>query len=927
MPLGWNEIRARALKFSKGWESASYEKGETQSFYNDFFDVFGVSRRQVGFYEQSIKKLNNKQGFIDLFWPATLLVEQKSAGRSLVDARSQAMDYLNTLSSAEFPRYILLSDFQNFELLDLETGNTVSFKLCELHKNVGHFAFIAGYTPKVYEDQDPVNIDASDLMSELHKQLEESGYIGHDLEMLLVRLMFCLFADDTGIFDKDHFTFYLENHTKPDGTDLGGQLLTLFDVLNTPEDKRQKTLDEDLARFPYVNGGLFEKPLRPVSFNSDMRKALMECCYFDWTSVSPALFGSLFQTVMLPIEQRKKGAHYTSEKNILKVIRPLFLDGLWEEFARIKTNRKKLEVFHTGLSKIRIFDPACGCGNFLILAYRALRELEIEILKAINPKDKHGLQTLVLDIKSLCKIDVDQFYGIEISEFPARIAETAMWLIDHQMNMKLSETFGQSFARLPLKKSAKIVQGNALTTDWKTVIEPSLCTYIVGNPPFIGKKEQGEEQKRDVKSVFKGIKGNGVMDYVACWYLKAADYIQNTNIKVAFVSTKSIVQGEQVGILWNEMYKRGSRIFFAHRTFKWTIDAQKAKGMKIAAVHVVIVGFSASNCSSKFLFEYETVTSDPHIVPANIINAYLVDGAEVTILSRRSPLCSAPEIRYGSIGIDDGHLVLTEEERNTLLSIEPEAASYIRPFIGADEYIKNTMRYCLWLKNISPEKLRNLKEVMIRVEKVKQFRLKSDRKETIELAKTPTLFGEIRQPNKEYLMIPKVSSENRHYIPIGYCPAEYIANGSSLIIPDADLYAFGVVTSEMHMSWMRYVGGRTKSDYQYSSSLIYNNFPWPECNAQQRVIISQKAQAVLEARAQFPNATLADLYDPNAMPPVLLKAHQELDRAVDSAYRKAPFKDERGRMEYLFELYQKISAPLDMQKIKKKKVVSKTVCV
>ncbi len=912
MPLSWTEIKNRALNFSKEWKDAHYEKGETQSFYNDFFDVFGISRRKVGYYEQSIKKLNNKQGFIDLFWPGTLLVEQKSTGRSLKDAKTQAMDYLQTINDNEFPRYILLSDFQSFRLFDLETGDQSFFNLQALHENVQHFAFIAGYKAQVYRDQDPANIEASELMGELHRQLEISGYEGHDLEMLLVRLMFCLFADDTGIFERDHFLFYLENHTKGDGSDLGGHLITLFDVLNTPEGQRQKTLDEDLAHFPYVNGALFERRLRPVSFDKVMRDSLLQCCYFDWSKVSPALFGSLFQTVMLPAEQRKKGAHYTSEKNILKVIKPLFLNDLWREFEKIKANHLKLKEFHERLSRIRIFDPACGCGNFLILAYRELRELELEILKKVYAGKA------MLDVSYFSQIDVDQFYGIELEEFPARIAETAMWLIDHQMNIKLSETFGQAFVRLPLKKTARILHGNALTADWRDVLNPEHCTYIIGNPPFLGKKEQTKEQKNEVKQVFQGVKGNGVMDYVSCWYLKAASYMQGTEIRAAFVSTKSIVQGEQVGILWNEMYKRNCRIFFGHRTFKWTIDAKKAKGMKIAAVHVVIVGFSAINISSKHIFEYETIVSDPHMIRAETINAYLVDGPEVIVLSRRSSLCSAPEIKYGSIGIDDGHLVLTEQEKSEILKLEPQAEPFIRPFIGADEYIKNKRRYCIWLKDIAPEKLRTLKTILERVEKVKLFRLKSGRKETNELAKTPALFGEIRQPDSDYLIIPKVSSEGRRYIPIGYCPMEYIANGSSLIIPEADVYTFGIVISKMHMAWMRYVGGRTKSDYQYSSSLIYNNFPWPEPTERQRIKVGEKAQAVLDARAKFPDSSLADLYDPNTMPPALLKAHQELDKAVDTAYRKTPFKDERTRIGFLFSLYQQITEPL-LSKQKKKR--------
>ncbi|MBR9909677.1 MAG: class I SAM-dependent DNA methyltransferase [Gammaproteobacteria bacterium] len=912
MPLSWNEIKARAARFTDDWQDAHYEKGETQTFYNEFFEVFGNRRRNVAVYEEKVKKINDKQGFIDLFWPGHLLVEQKSAGRDLAKARVQATDYFLSITEKEKPRFILLSDFQTFELLDLEENEEHHFTLAELPDNVRHFAFIAGYQQTKYRDQDPANIEASELMSNLHKLLEESGYTGHSLERLLVRFMFCLFAEDTGIFPMESFLRLIEDRTAEDGSDLGGWLIHLFEVLNTPVEKRQKNLDEDLAAFPYVNGQLFADPIGIPSFDSAMRDALLKCTYFNWTKVSPALFGSLFQTVMLPESQRQGGAHYTSEKNILKIIQPLFLDELRNEFEHIKSlkigRQQKFEQLQDKISELAFFDPACGCGNFLILALRELRELELEILEALNPNRS---RQRVLDIGALTKISLDNFCGIEIEEFPARIAEAAMWLVDHQMNMRLSESFGQAYVRLPLKTAANIYHGNAVTKDWSEVISASKCSYILGNPPFIGKKEQTKVQKSEVNAVFEGVKGKGVMDYVACWYIKAAKYIQNTNVEVAFVSTKSIVQGEQVGILWNEIYKYSCHISFAHRTFKWTIDEKRAKGMKIAAVHVVIVGFSSKDVSTKKIYEYETVVSDPHVVAAKTINAYLVEGPEVSVFSRRKVLSSnAPEMKYGSIGIDGGHLVLTQEERKALISKEPAAEPYIRPFVGADEYIKGKLRYCLWLKDIAPDKLRHLKNVLSRVEKVKQFRLASDRKGTKALAATPSLFGEIRQPDRDYLIIPKVSSETRLYIPIGYCDKEYIANGSSLIIPSATLYDFGIVTSGMHMSWMRYIGGRTKSDYQYSSSLIYNNFPWPEANDTQKEEVSKKAQAVLDARKNYPDSTLADLYDPNTMPPDLFKAHQSLDKAVDKAYRKAAFSNEKERIEYLFQLYQALTTPL-----------------
>ncbi len=914
MPLSWNEIKSRALNFSKEWKDAHYEKGETQSFYNDFFEVFGISRRKVGFYEQSIKKLNNKYGFIDLFWPGTLLVEQKSAGRSLKEAKDQVFnDYLPSINDNEFPRYILLSDFQNFDLLDLETGEQVFFSLKTLHENIQHFAFIAGYKTQVYRDQDPVNIEASELMSELHRQLEVSGYQGHDLEILLVRLMFCLFADDTGIFEKDHFLFYLQNHTKEDGSDLGGHLLTLFDTLNTSYNERQKALDEDLTRFPYVNGALFERPLRPVSFDKVMRDALLQCCYFDWSKVSPALFGSLFQIVMLPEEQRKKGAHYTSEKNILKVIKPLFLDELWQEFEKVKNNWPKLKAFHEGLSQIRIFDPACGCGNFLILAYRELRELELEILKILYTGKA------MLDVTFFSKIDVDQFYGIELEEFPVRIAETAMWLMDHQMNIKLSETFGQAFFRLPLKKSAKIFHGNALTTDWKKIIEPRKLSYIISNPPFIGYSLMSLEQRHENQFLFRRVKGAGVLDYVSGWYAKATDYLKGTKIKAAFVSTNSITQGEQVSILWNELINnRGIHLHFAHRTFKWTLDAQKAHGMNIAAVYVVIIGFADFGADQKKIFEYETITSDPHEIKVKKLNSYLVEGENIFISKISKPLCDVPGITKGNQPTDDGNLLLSNEDKEKFIKSEPNAIKYIKPFISAKEFLNKKSRWCLWLQSIQPDELRKMPLVIERIKQVKEFRLASKKAATVRLAQFPSLFAEIRQPTSDYLLIPRHTSENRSYIPFGFLDKDNIVADSCSFLPNAEHFHFGVMSSVMHMTWVRYICGRLKGDYRYSNKIVYNNFPWPEPTSPQRKKVEEKAKTVLNARANFPKSSLADLYDPNTMPPALLRAHHALDKVVDSTYRKTPFKNERSRIEFLFNLYQQIKEPLISGKKKRK---------
>lgn len=911
MPLSWNEIRARAARFAEEWKDAHYEKGETQTFYNEFFEVFGRRRRDVSVYEKKVAKLNDTTGFIDLFWPGMLLVEQKSKGRKLHDARVQATDYFITLKDQERPRYILLSDFQHFELIDLETNEEIRFPLSELKNHVRAFGFIAGYHQQQYKDQDPVNIEAANLMSNLHLRLEDSGYTGADLERLLVRIMFCLFAENTGIFEPDSFLRYIEDRTKEDGSDLGGHLIHIFQILDTPPEKRQKNLDEDLGRFPYVNGQLFAGHIRTPSFDTPMRQALLQCCYFDWSKVSPALFGSLFQTVMLPEEQRRGGAHYTSERNILKTIHPLFLDELQEEFARIRDSkstkaRSQLEKFHEKLGKLTFLDPACGCGNFLILAYRELRLLEIAVLKELYPKQ------LTLDVRLLAKIDVDQFYGIEIEEFAARIAEAAMWLVDHQMNMRLGEAFGQSFDRLPLKKSAHIAHGNALTLDWKTVIAPKNLSYMLGNPPFVGYKYQNQNQKDEMDVVFNNIPGAGVLDYVAAWYWKAAQYIQGTRIKVAFVSTNSITQGEQVAVLWQPLLSRyGIHIHFAHRTFKWTIDEKKGKGMKIAAVHTVIIGFAAHNADKKYLYEYETITSDPHKIQVNNINPYLVDAPNYFIKKRTSPLCEVVSIDYGSEPREGGYLILSDEEKRHLLEESPEAKKWVRKFVSADDFLNDLSRWCLWLVDANPSEIKHSQTILERLEKVRQFRKNSLQKAANKASNTPGLFVSIRQPNSKYLLIPIVSSERRNYIPIGYMSKDVVVSNACFTLPNATLYHFGVLTSQMHMDWMRYVCGRLKSDYRYSNTLVYNNFPWPQNpTAAQIKAIEEKAQAVLDTRAQFPGNTLADLYDPITMPPALLKSHQALDKAVDAAYRKQPFASERERIEYLFAEYQRLTAPL-----------------
>jgi hypothetical protein len=595
----------------------------------------------------------------------------------------------------------------------------------------------------------------------------------------------------------------------------------------------------------------------------------------------------------------------------MKVVRALFLDDLRAKFEKAKGDRKKLEQLHVTLAQLRFIDPACGCGNFLVISYREIRQLELEILQALHQKATGTQQ--VMDIALLAEVDVDQFYGIEIEEWPVRIAEVAMWLMDHQMNIRVAEVFGQYFARLPLRKSPTIVHGNALTVDWNTVLDKSKCSYILGNPPFVGKKEQIDRQKEDMYLVWGDHPGAGVLDYVTCWYKKAAEYIHGTGIRVGFVSTNSISQGEQVGVLWSKLFTYGIKIHFAHTTFAWESEASGK-----AHVHVVIEGFGASDIGNKTLFEYENPKSEAHAIQVKNINPYLADAPDVLVTKRTKPISEAPEIFYGSMMIDkaraadeDEGLIISSEERKNLLIESPALRPYIGKLLGGEEFINGSYRWCLWLVDAPPELLRESPRLRARLDRVRRFRLSSGRAQTQKLAATPALFGEIRQPSSRYLLIPKVSSETRRYIPVGFIEPAVIASGSALIVPDATLYDFGIISSAMHNAWMRYVGGRMKSDYQYSNQIVYNNFVWPENpTTQQKAAVGKAAEAVLAARRQFPDTSLADLYDPVTMPPVLSKAHAELDRAVDRCYRPHPFDRDRLRVEYLFGLFEKTLVPL-----------------
>jgi len=933
MPLSWNEIKDRALAFFREWECARAERAEAQTFWNEFFNVFGISRRRVASFEEPVRRARTRfeqsggrGGFIDLFWRGNLIAEHKSRGLDLDSAYKQALEYFEGIAERDLPRYVIVSDFARIRLHDLDSNTSKEFPLKDLYKYIKLFGFIAGYITQRIEAQDPVNIKAAERMGKLHDRLRASGYEGHALEVLLVRLLFCLFAEDTTLFEpRGSFRDFLENSTREDGSDLGPQLTLLFQILNTHEDRRQRNLDELLTSFPYVNGQLFEETLPISSCDRTMREFLLDCCALDWGRISPAIFGALFQCVMDEegsARRRNLGAHYTSEENILKLIKPLFLDDLWAEFESAKHSTNKLFELHKKLSHLKFLDPACGCGNFLVIAYRELRLLELEILRAAR-KMEQGQRHL--DIFQLVQVDVDQFYGIEIEEFPSQIAQVALWLTDHQMNMLVSEEFGQYFRRLPLIHAAAIHCGNALQMNWNNVISVYDVDYILGNPPFVGSKYLNNLQRDDMARIFEDIANYGVLDYVTAWYVKTVHYLRGDErttslldglpdmpksprerVKVAFVSTNSITQGEQVGVLWTELLRQGVKIHFAHRTFRWS---NEARGM--AAVHCVIIGFALYDTERKIIFDYGQLDGEAHALFVRNINPYLADAHDIILKRRDHPLCNVPDIGIGNKPIDGGHYLFTTEEKAEFLNKEPKAGRWFRRWIGSDEFINNYERWCLWLGDCPPEELRQMPEAKKRVEAVRKFRLASKSAPTRKLADTPARFHVENIPKKPYLVIPKVSSERRSYIPIDFMDAKTLCSDLVFIMPHATMFHFSILSSAMHMAWVNHVCGRLKSDYRYSKDIVYNNFPWPsDSTDKQKAAIEEAAQAVPDARAAHPDASLADLYDPIAMPPDLRKAHQALDKAVDAAYGKKSFASDAERVAFLFELYHKYTSLL-----------------
>lgn len=874
--LSWSEIESNAVAFQRRWKNnPGDERQSGQTFQKDFMEIFGVDWRE-GLHEYQIRDSDGRLNYIDYLLPGKILIEMKSKGESLIRAYNQGAHYVKNLNPEDQPELLLVCDFEYFEVTNVRTGQRFKkFKLNKLKQHVRMFGVLAGYDSEVdYETDIKVNTDASYMMAKLHDELKENGYGGKDLELYLIRLLFCLFAEDTGIFERNAFERYLKS-SNDDGSNLSSLLMQLFDVLDTPEERRMPAIKEQFREFRYIDGHVFSDRLPSAWFNQKMRETLISCTAFDWSYISPAIFGSMFQGVMDPEERRELGAHYTSEENILKVIKPLFLDELWDEFETVKTTVAELQAFQEKLGNLIFLDPACGSGNFLIIAYRELRLLEFEVMKLIQ--DNRQLQ--IVDVTGISKVSVNQFYGIELDEFACEIAQLGMLLIKHQMDQLVSNWFGWNAIDFPIRDNPHIVHGNALRIDWSEIVPLEKLNYILGNPPFIGADYQTEEQKEDMSMVFGRDRRLGYLDYVASWFSKAAELIKDTLVRVAFVATNSITQGQQVATLWESLLENGIVIDFAYQTFKWTNEARYN-----AAVHCVIIGFSRGKHNSpdqKMLF-----TSDGKTKKEVNISPYLTGGPSIIIKSRNKPLANVSRILFGNKPTDGGNFILTDDERLEMISLYPQSNEWIRKYINARDFINKTYRWVLWLKDVPPSEIRRCPKIAERVQRVREFRLASRAESTRRSADTPTLFRQIAQQDEGYyILIPGVSSEKRRYIPMGFLSYDVIASNATFMIPEATLYEFGVLNSAIHMSWMRLTAGRLKSDYRYSSDLVYNTFPWAELDSDAQLRIENTAQAILDARDLYPLSTYADLYDDTFMPPELRSAHTANNKAVREAYR------------------------------------------
>ena len=881
-------LQKGARDFAESWKDAAYEKSETQTFYNEFFVIFDRNRRDIAVYESQVKNLKGNTAFIDLFWSGTLLVEQKSAGRDLSRAMVQAEEYYIGLEDYEKPRYLLACDFQNWRLIDLEGGKQHDFKLKDLPAHIHLFDFMIK-NGNIGAPLDPVSIKASEEMANLYDALKKNRYDTENMEYFLTRLTFCLFADRVGIFPEGAFRSLMQRDMRPGATEVGGKLVQLFEILNTPPETRQANLPDHISIFPYINGNLFNTDIRTPSFDLVSRQILLNALKYDWSKVSPAIFGSLFQSTMDGAERRRTGAHYTPEENIMKVIRPLFLDEINAEFDAIcgkVNNHKAFERFQEKLSRLMFFDPACGAGNFLVIAYRELRRLEMKVIREIN---RHkNVSTMIIP----SKVDVNQFYGIEINMFSAKIAETAMWMMDHLMNSELGDMLGQSYSRIPIKSAPSIECADALEINWRDVLEPERCSYVLGNPPFGSQRVMPKKQCDQIKR----LSSSGTLDYVCGWFIKASEYAKDWT-KIGLVSTNSIAMGEQVWQMRSILERHGMEITFAYDTFPWDSDTRGK-----ANVHVIIMGLcKAGKATKRRLFRGDMEENPKYITP------YLfgADKKMPVVKGTASTINGLYEMKMGSQPIDGGHYIFTDLEKLAFLNKEPAAESFLKPYVNAREFINGKKRWILALHNAEPNELQKLPETMKRINAVKDFRSNSKRRGTQNLADTPVLYQLNVLPEKPFLVVPSTSSERRMYVPIGYLEPPAIPSNAMMVIENATLGLFGLLTSYMHMIWLREIGGRLDNRFRYSKAIVYNTFPTPNGNLD---VLEPYARAVLDMRDKHADSTLADLYDQRTMPPDLRMAHRKLDRKVDRMYRKEGFKTDMERLMHLLERYGRMTA-------------------
>lgn len=913
------QIRTRTVAFVDRWEGEKRERAEKDTFWNEFFAIFGVDRRRRGVFEYLAQRHSTgRHGFMDFFAPGEMAVEHKSAGEDLDEAMEQLVDYLIKMKPLDLPHTLVVCDFTTFFVRDVETGVETRFSLQELPDHIDRFTFLAGFSRRsVHEDEEEANLEATRLLTSLHDQLRANGYDGHALRVFLVRVLYILFADDTRVWSRNLFHDWLLVHTRDDGSDLGAKINELFAVLDTPHGKRAKNLDVDLAEFAYVNGALFRENLRPPQCDRQMRDQLIAACRFEWSRISPVIFGSLFQNVTTPAERRLLGAHFTSEQDILRTIRPLFLDALEARLQKAKAEGeraarlKALRALRDELPTLTFFDPACGCGNFLMLTYRELRRVELDCLLAIRDNEAalergaHGVRhapiagQTTFDVSLLSQVRVSQLHGIEIEEFPARIAETAVHLVDHQANLALSEAFGDYYVRLPIEDTANIHVGNALRLDWNEVLPAEDCTYILGNPPFSGQGKMTAAQVSDLQHVW-GPRFAGYLDYVTGWYTKAQAYIGRRTTKVALVSTNSICQGEPVPHLWEPLLSAGFSIDFAHRTFRWTSEARGTAG-----VHVVIVGWSQGKSRQALLYDYGLGGRGPGTLEqAANINPYLVDAPDLFVRGRGSALSPGlPPVSYGSKPADGGFLGVSPEQYDEVAA-DPVAAKYLRPFIGARELIHGTQRWCLWLVDADPTDLRSSPVLRARLQDVRSFREASKKAGTREVADVPSLFAENRQPTVDYLGIPIHVGESRRYFPVQHFTADVICGNHNFVAPDPDGFAFALLSSAMFITWQKSVGGRVRADPRFSVRLTWNTFPLPSATPAQRQKIVELGRQVLAQRRLRPDLSLDEIYAPNSTPPGLLQAHKALDVAIDRLFGgRKKVQSDRDRQKVLFDRY------------------------